>query len=290
MGDARNALPWIDLALGCQDAGADMLELNFSCPHGYPEKGQGAAIGQNVEYSASIVGWLKADARIKIPLAPKLTAAVSDISCIGEAVAQAGADGLCAINTFPSLSGIDLKTLIPKPTVGNRSAYGGYSGRGLKPIALRCVSQLAKQPGLPVMACGGIATGHDAAEFMLIGAPLVQVCTEVMLEGYAIVGRMIDELSAFMEQHSFASVADFVGISNRNICAFSEIDDGALAKARVDYRKCNGCGRCLISCRDGAYQAIAMQDGKAVVVEEKCAGCSLCIQVCPLDAIALVHP
>ena len=286
MGDARSSSPWIELALGCQDAGADFLELNFSCPHGYPEKGKGAAIGQNAEYSASIVEWLKADARIKIPLVPKLTAAVSDISYVGEAVSHAGADGICAINTFPSLMGIDLKTLRPKPSVNNWSTYGGYSGFGLKPIALRCVSQLVKNPGLPVMGCGGISTGYDAVEFILIGAPIVQVCTEVMLKGYDIVTRMTQDLMSFMEEHQFKNIEDFLGFSNENIRLFSELDAGYRGKAHIESEKCNGCERCYISCRDGAYQAIKMESKKAVVIEDLCAGCSLCIQVCPLEAIS----
>jgi dihydropyrimidine dehydrogenase (NAD+) subunit PreA len=286
MGDAKNNAPWIELALGCQDAGADIIELNFSCPHGYPEKGKGSAIGQNAEYSASIVEWLKADGRIKTPLVPKLTAAVSDISYIGEAVSLVGADGICAINTFPSLMGIDLKTMRPKPSVNNRSTYGGYSGAGLRPIALRCVSQLVKNPGLPVMGCGGISTGYDAVEFMLIGAPIVQVCTAVMLKGYAIVTRMMHDLMSFMEEHRFSSIEEFLGLCNEDIGLFTELDTGYRVKARVDETKCNGCERCYISCRDGAYQAITMEANKAVIRDDLCAGCSLCIQVCPLEAIS----
>jgi dihydropyrimidine dehydrogenase (NAD+) subunit PreA len=288
MGDARSRDPWVELALGCQDAGADILELNFSCPHGYPEKGKGAAIGQNAEYSASIVEWLKADGRIRIPIVPKLTAAVSDISFIGEAVSHAGADGICAINSFSSLMGIDLKTLRPKPSVNKWSTYGGYSGAGLKPIALRCVSQLVKDPGLPVMGCGGITTGYDAAEYILIGAPIVQVCTEVMLKGYAIVTRMLDDLRSFMEDHRFSKIEDFIGLSNKNIRHFSELDNEDRMKAHIELEKCNGCQRCYVSCKDGAYQAIRMENDKALVLEDLCAGCSLCIQVCPMEAISFV--
>ena len=287
MGDATDAAPWIELSLGCQDAGADLLELNFSCPHGCPEKGMGAAIGQNPAFSAAIVEWVKADGRIALPVIPKLTAAVSDISYIGEAVAKAGADGLCAINSFPSLMGIDLKTLQPKPSVNGASTYGGYSGVGLKPIALRAVSELAKSPALPIMACGGIASGSDAAEFLLAGAPVVQVCTEVMLRGYGIVGRMKDDLAAFMDEHGFSKIEDFVGLANRNIHPFSELDANYRVKAVVHHDRCNGCGMCAVSCHDGGYQAMEMKDAKAVVIEGRCKGCSLCAQVCPLDAIDL---
>jgi len=185
--------------------------------------------------------------------------------------------------------GIDLKTLMPKPSVNNWSTYGGYSGAGLRPIALRCVSQLLKNPGLPVMGCGGISTGYDAAEFMLVGAPIVQVCTEVMLRGYALVTRLIHDLTSFMEEHRFSSIDEFLGHSNETIGLFSELDAEYRVKAKIDQEKCNGCKRCYISCRDGAYQAITMDNDKAVVIEDLCAGCSLCVQVCPLEAIVCLH-
>ena len=67
MGDAKNEAQWIDLTLGCQDAGADLVELNFSCPHGYPEKGRGAAIGQSADYSAQITKWVKVQNQNHLP-------------------------------------------------------------------------------------------------------------------------------------------------------------------------------------------------------------------------------
>lgn len=289
MGDARNKEQWLELALACQDAGADFIELNFSCPHGYPEKGKGAAIGQSAAYSAEITGWLKNEKKLTVPIIPKLTAQVADISYIGEAVAKAGANGITAINTIPCLMGIDLKTLTPKPSVAGYTTAGGYSGAGLKPIALRCVSDLVRNPGLPVMACGGVTSGFDAAEFILLGAPIIQVCTAVMLNGYAIVSSMQKELTEFMEWHKFSAIEDFIGMGNKQILQFFELDQSYSVKAVVDSDRCNGCKKCQTSCRDAAYSAIEMRDKKAVVNGEKCRGCSLCFQVCPIDAISIVE-
>jgi len=289
MGDAKAKDQWLDLALGCQGAGADMIELNFSCPHGYPEKGKGSAIGQSAEYSARITKWVKEEKALTVPIIPKLTAATSDISYIGEAVAGAGADGLCAINTFPSIMGFDLKTLKPKPCVGGYTTAGGYSGPGLKPIALRCVSDLVKHPGLPVMGCGGISSGYDAAEFILMGAPIVQVGTAVMLEGYGLLTRMKKELSAFMKWHRFSSAGDFLGMGNRCVRPFSDLDQEYAAKASLDPDKCNGCGMCYVSCRDAGYGAIEKGDGLVSIDAGRCEGCSLCLQVCPTGAIRMVE-
>ncbi|MDD5218420.1 MAG: 4Fe-4S binding protein, partial [Candidatus Omnitrophica bacterium] len=256
-------------------------------PHGYPEKGKGMAIGQSAEFSARITGWLKNAKEIKIPVIPKLTAAVPDISFIGEAVRDAGADGLSAINTFPSIMGFDLRTLQPKPSVQGRTTAGGYSGPGLKPIALRCVSDLVKNPGLPVMASGGVSSGFDATEFILIGAPIIQVCTAVMLEGYAIVARMRREVEEFMGWHGFSSIGDFLGAGQKMIRPFSDLNTDYSVKARIDSSRCTGCAACFVSCRDAAYQAIEMKNKIAVVDAAKCTGCSLCFQVCPSGAVSM---
>jgi len=287
MGDARSPDDWLFLARGCQEAGADLLELNFSCPHGYPEKGKGAAIGQNAEYSALITGWLKQCADIHIPLVPKLTAATADIRTIGEAVAEAGADGICAINTIPSLFGIDLKTLRPRPDIGGSTSYGGYSGPGIKQIALRAVSELCREPGLPVMACGGISSGFDAAEFLLLGAPVAQACTEVMLKGFGVIERMKRELQEFMGWHGFTALSDFLGVCRDSVTSFGSLDEGFRALPRIDPSRCTGCGACLVSCRDGGYQAVIREGNGIAIDPSACSGCSLCSHVCPEGAIGM---
>lgn len=288
MGDAIHDAQWKNLATGCQQAGADMIELNFSCPHGYPEHGKGSAIGQSADCSGKIVKWLKTDPSLFIPVVPKLTAAVADISYIGEAAATAGADGFCAINTYPSLMGFDLNTLLPKASVNGYTAFGGYSGAGLKPIALRAVSNLVTNPGLPVMACGGISNGHDAAEFILLGAPVVQICTAVMLNGFGIVESMKYQLTEFMLRHNFDRIVDFCGAGNKKILQYSELDPDYQVKAFIDQDKCGQCGNCIVCCNDGGYQAIEMINDTTTVDAEKCTGCSLCAQVCSNEAVSMV--
>ena len=289
MGDAKEKEQWLELAIDCQNAGADFIELNFSCPNGYPERGKGAAIGQDAVSSSEITKWLKNEKKITVPIIPKLTAAVADISYIGEEVAKAGADGICAINTFPSIMGFNLETLEPKPTINRHTTAGGYSGPGLKPIALKCVSDLVRSPGLPVMACGGVSTGSDAVEFILSGAPVIQVCTAVMLKGYSVVTKMQNELIKFMERHNFSEVSDFLDLGEQLVSRFCELKQNYSIKASIDPEKCVGCGNCFVSCRDGGKGALTMQNNLAVVDYNKCEGCSLCYQVCSTGAIRMAE-
>lgn len=287
MGDAKDREHWLELALLCQDAGADMIELNFSCPHGYPKKEKGAAIGQNAEYSARIAGWLTQEKKLTIPIIPKLTAVVTDISYIGEKSADAGADGFCAINTFPSIMGFNVKTLEPQPNINGFSTAGGYSGPGLKPIALKCVNDLIISPGLPVIASGGVSSGFDAAEFLLLGAPLVEVCTAVMIHGYSIVSQMKSELLEFMMWHDFSKISDFLGMGHAQISQFACLDTLFKVHPQMDKEKCTSCQKCFTSCMDAGYQAISIVDNFPVINLETCTGCSLCHHICPQNAIQM---
>ncbi len=180
---------WHDIVKRAEDAGADGLELNFGCPHGMSERGMGSAVGQVPEYACMITEWVKEVART--PVLVKLTPNITDIRAVARAAKRGGADGLSAINTINSITGIDLDTLTPRPDVGGYSAHGGYCGPAVKPIALHLVQQIASDPevGLPISGIGGIAGWREAAEFILLGCGTVQVCTAAMHYGYPHRGR-----------------------------------------------------------------------------------------------------
>src|SRR5579862_2628961 len=122
---------WHTIVKQAEDAGADGLELNFGCPHGMSERGMGSAVGQVPEYATLITGWVKEAART--PVLVKLTPNITDIRAVGRAARQGGADGLTAINTLNSITGVDLDTFTPRPDVGGRSSHGGYCGPAVKP-------------------------------------------------------------------------------------------------------------------------------------------------------------
>src|SRR5450432_820114 len=173
---------WHDIVVRAEDAGTDGLELNFGCPHGMSERGMGSAVGQVPEYTELITGWVKEVART--PVLVKLTPNISDIRMVARAAKRGGADGLSAINTINSITGIDLATLTPRPDVGGQSSHGGYCGPAVKPIALHMVQQIAgdEQSRLPISGIGGISGWQEAAEFILLGAGTVQVCTAARSE------------------------------------------------------------------------------------------------------------
>lgn len=189
---------WKLLAKKAQEAGADALELNLSCPHGMGEKGMGLACGQKPELVESICSWVKEVSRV--PFFAKLTPNVTDIVDIAIAAQKGGADGVTAINTVSGLMtlGADGK---PWPAVGKeaRTTYGGVSGNAIRPLALRGVASIAKAlPGFPILATGGIDSAETALQFIMAGASCVQICSAVQNQDFSVVSDYITGLKALL--------------------------------------------------------------------------------------------
>jgi dihydropyrimidine dehydrogenase (NADP+)/dihydropyrimidine dehydrogenase (NAD+) subunit PreA len=211
-----NKSAWQEIVGRCEEAGVDSFELNFSCPHGLPERKMGAAMGQDPKILLEVCGWVMAVATK--PVWAKMTPNVTHIEDPTRASLTAGCQGVSAINTIRSVIGVDLDTLRPEPSVEGYTTPGGYSCQAVRPIALRMcmeIAQLIKSefPGRTLSGMGGVETGEDAAQFILLGSDTVQVCTGVMKEGYRIVKQLCDELLAFMDKHKFERLEDFRGHS-----------------------------------------------------------------------------
>lgn len=203
---------WQELAARCEAAGCDALELNFSCPHGHPESGMGAAMGQDPDQVRTVTGWVTS--AVKIPVWAKMTPNITDITKPALAAREGGAHGVAAINTILGTVGINMRTLRPLPTVCGHSTPGGYSYLAVRPIALRMVKELALAlPDYPISGIGGVVDSTSAFEHILVGANTVQSCTGPMLQGFDMVGEMIEGLEAHLEKHGFDSVSDAVGHS-----------------------------------------------------------------------------
>ncbi len=249
---------WHEIVQRAEDAGVDGIELNFSCPHGMNERGLGTAIGQVPDYTEMITTWVKEKARS--PVLVKLSPNVTDIRVIAAAARQGGADGLSAINTINSITGIDLDTLVPRPNVDGASTYGGYSGPAVKPIALNMVQQIMSDPAaaLPLSGMGGISTWRDAVEFMLLGCGTVQVCAAVMHYGYRVVEDMAEGVENWMRTKGFATLEEFRGLSNARVTDWKSLNLEYKVVAHIDEKKCIGCDLCHVACWDGAHQCIHM--------------------------------
>jgi dihydroorotate dehydrogenase subfamily 1 len=207
---------WIEIVERCQEVGVDAFECNFSCPHGLPERRMGSAMGENPEILKEVCGWAMSAA--KVPMWAKMTPNVTHIEDPSRAALAAGCQGISAINTIRSVIGVNLDSLRPEPAVEGYTTPGGYSCKAVLPIALRMcmeVAQLIRSefPARSLSGIGGVESGQDAAQFILLGCDTVQVCTYVMKVGYRCVRQMCDELSAFMDRHQFRTLADFRGHS-----------------------------------------------------------------------------
>lgn len=232
---------WVEIVERVQETGVAGFELNFSCPHGLPERKMGAAMGQDFKIMNEVCGWVMAAARV--PVWAKLTPNVTSIAGGAEAALSAGCQGVSAINTILCVMGVDLETLRPEPTVEGYTVPGGYSCTAVKPIALRMVKECAevirdKFPGRSLSAIGGIESGTDAAQFILLGADTVQVCTGVMKFGYDCVKRMKDELLGFMAKKNFETLGQFKGHSLQYFTTHADLvqrqaEAKALARAKA---------------------------------------------------------
>ena len=176
----------------------------------------GAAMGESPEILEEVCGWVMGAA--KKPVWAKMTPNVTHIEDPARAAFRAGCEGVSAINTIRSVLGVNLDTLRPEPSVEGYTTPGGYSCRAVLPIALRMVMEIAKVirgefPGRSLSGIGGVETGEDAAQFILLGADTVQVCTGVMKHGYGLIHPLCDGLLKFMDKHKFERLEDFRGHS-----------------------------------------------------------------------------
>jgi len=280
-----NEEEWTDLAKLVTEIGADIIECNFSCPQ-MTSHDMGSDVGQNPDlvrtYSAAVRNGTH------LPIIAKMTPNIGNMEAPAIASIEGGANALAAINTIKAITAIDLDKFVCLPIVNGKSSISGYSGKAVKPIALRFIAEMAqhaKLSNIPISGMGGIETWIDAVEFFLVGASNLQVTTSVMQYGYRIVEDLISGVSHYLDIKGFNSISDIVGIGLKNIISAEDLDRSFIIKAQINDKKCIGCGRCYISCYDGGHQAIRWDYNRKlpIVDDDKCVGCHLCTNICPVS-------
>jgi dihydropyrimidine dehydrogenase (NAD+) subunit PreA len=280
---------WTQLARLSQEAGADIIECNFSCPH-MSGDGLGSDVGQNPELVKHYTECTRKGTTL--PILAKMTPNLGNMEIPAIAAIEGGANGIAAINTIKSLSGLDLETMTSKPSIEGKSSVSGYSGKAVKPIALRFVNDLVgceQLKDIPISGMGGIENWRDAIDFITLGCGNVQITTSVMQYGYGIINELKTGMSSFMYEHNIDSVSELISMANKNIISSDKLNRSTIVYPKFQKDKCLGCGRCYISCRDAGHQAIEFDFKTRVpkLLGSKCVGCHLCRLVCPIDAISV---
>lgn len=246
-----------------EESGADMLEL----PIGTPPLEQ---LQENIR---------RIKEAVTIPLGVKIGPDIQDIARYAKGIEQAGADYISGINTLGPVLAIDAKT--GRPLLGSKFGYGYLSGPAIKPLALRCVAEMAKSVKIPIVGGGGVSDGKDAIEFLMAGATCVQLHTVAILKGLGVFSKIVDEISEIMTTLGYNSLEEIRGLSLKYL---NEEPSLARRIPSVNLDLCNGCGICERAC---AYTAIKVHEGAARVDETACFGCGLCATLCPVNAIKL---
>lgn len=279
---------WTYLAKKMEEAGADIIECNFSCPN-MTKDGLGSDVGTDPELVSKYTRATRKGT--KLPILAKMTPNITNMEIPAIAAKNAGADGIAAINTIKSIMNVDLyNNYVSAPNVKGKSCVGGYSGKAVKPIALRFIHDMKTNDELkdiPISGMGGIETWKDAAEFMALGCETIQVTTAVMQYGYRIIEDMIEGLTNYMKSEGIKSVKEIVGKALQNICEASDLNRNTIEYPKFNRNTCVSCGRCYLSCFDGGHQALTIDEnnGKPVLNPQKCVGCQLCKLVCPTGSI-----
>jgi dihydropyrimidine dehydrogenase (NAD+) subunit PreA len=243
-GSDKELAAWQELAIGCQDAGADGLELNFSCPH-MDRKDMGSNIGKDEGLCSTVTEAVKEAA--KIPVWCKLTPSTTDIVLEAAACFRGGADAIVSSNTFPALPPIDPESLEFEINVDGLVSSGGMGGPAILPLSLAKMAQMTSAfPDRSFSGIGGVSDFSQAINYFLLGCGTVQVCTAAMLDsavGPNVIKRLLSGLTAFIEKHAdkgWTRVADFRGIRRDRIVLQSQIRRPEKADYRGGYEEVEG--------------------------------------------------
>lgn len=284
--DEADKAQWQKNTRMLEDAGAMGIEYSLSCPQG-GDGTEGDIVSQNAALTAKIIDWVMEISNPDIPKIFKLTAQVTSIKVIVNAIKKVfdkypdKKAGITLANTFPSMC---FKKRDKKEW--EEGVVVGMSGRGVAPISYLTLANVSDS-GITISGNGGPMNYLEAANFLALGVTTVQFCTVVMKNGYDVIDELHQGLSFLMKERGISSVKDLIGIAVRT-GAGPITDFMALTPVKkissVDKNLCISCG----SCTRCSYLAISLgEDKKPVINPEKCIGCSICVQKCIAGALSM---
>ena len=220
---------------------------------------------------------------VRLPIFAKLSPGMPEIAAVARAI-EASVDGFIAVNAIGTSLMFD--RIHGTAHLGSKFGTGWLSGGPLKPIALRCVFEIAREVSKPVIGVGGIATGADAIDFFMAGASAVQICTAAILHGPAVYGRVATEIAQWLERHGYSSINQIRGKYLDTYHKGQKIEFAG-RPPHIDQSKCVRCGLCVTSCCPEALSLCGSDDEKTLVVDNHtCVHCGLCLSICPKAALS----
>jgi len=266
---------WVEYARLVEQAGADALELNLSCPYSVHLTDRLEALPHFV---TQVIGLVRP--AVRLPVAAKMTPQMSSPPQIARLMEAAGADAVVAFSRFPGLD-VDVQTEAPV-------LHGGMAGHGgpwALYYALGWIAHLHGTLGIPISGSGGVWSAEDAVKHLLVGADTVQLCTVLYLQGYDAATGILDGLREWMAGKGYTSLEQFRGQAAGRLLTMHQVARRQDVVATIG-EGCSGCGLCARLC---LHQAVATEGERTYrVVAEECAGCGLCVDPCPTKAMTLV--
>lgn len=284
---------WVSLAKDFEQAGADIIEANMTCPHiGLPgekigkdvpvELKSGAQIGQIPELCFTITNALKST--VKIPIVPKPYTHHEKFLETAIAIEKAGADAISISSAIMDcLPSPDIyQNGRPSIDLLDKVSIGIITGNPLsKHSAFGKIARVRMNTSLPIIASGGITKWKDIVEMVMWGSSLVGICTYIMWYGFEVIQKLLDGIKRYLENEKIESFGSINGIALKYLTQSNalKIVEGS---AKVDSKLCNKCGACL---KPGHCLAIEMKNDEIKIDPKLCIGCSICVNLCPQNTI-----
>ena len=209
----------------------------------------------------------------------KLSQNTTNIAKVAKAVKSAGGAGVSAINTVRGILGVDLESGVP-----TLSTYGGISGEYIRPLGLASVATIAQTVDIPICGIGGVSSGKNVLEYLMLGANAVQMGTTVMLDGYDSISRVIEELEQWTSEHGIENISQVRGKALQNMKSFDEMKYTPTVCSVGSVPCDTECNKCENVC---AYGAVTRLEDSVEVNRDNCTGCGLCTYTCPNDKLKL---